>query len=306
MDLSKPVMRIELPFPVFGGQEKKVREVYDLSSIMPGTLLMVTTDRMSAFDVVMKTGILYKGIVLNQISGDRLRKLEDSGVCDTHLISDDFADFPPKIRSTLASYEEILAGRSMLVKKGDPVKIEGIYRKRLFGSGFKGYVATGMVCGIKLPLGLEEGDLLPTTIYTPSTKAAAGLHDENISFAQTINMVGRAAAQQIRAMTLSVAAELEMSANSNGYSIADGKLEFVKLKGGKMIIGDEVGTSDSSRFTTTRGKVLNRDKEWFRQWLISVGFDKKTPMEIPEDIAEKVSKGYIEGYEMITGKTFAY
>ena len=279
----------------------KVRDIYDLGD----KLLIVATDRISAFDVVMANGILYKGIVLTQISLFWFDFL--SGVVEHHLISDDVKNFP----QPYCDYGEQLAGRSMLVKKVDVLPIECVVRGYLAGSGWKEYQTTQSVCGVKLPAGLKQCQKLPEPIFTPATKAERGTHDENISFEQSVDIIGRKQAQYVRDKSIDIFEKAGKYAESKGLILADTKFEW-GITDGKIILIDEVLTPDSSRFWPADKYKPGRDQESFdkqfvRNYLESINFDKSGPgVELPEDIVAKTSQKYIEAYERLTGKKFEF
>ncbi len=277
----------------------KVRDIYDLGD----KLLIVATDRISAFDVVMANGIPYKGIVLTQISLFWFDFL--SGDVEHHLISDDVKSFP----QPFCNYGVQLAGRSMLVKKVDVLPIECVVRGYLAGSGWKEYKVSQRVCGVKLPAGLKQCEKLPEPIFTPATKAERGTHDENISFEQSVDMVGREQAQYVRDKSIEIFKKAGKYAESKGLILADTKFEW-GITDGKIILIDEVLTPDSSRFWPANKYKPGRDQESFdkqfvRNYLESINFDKSGPgVELPKDIVAKTSQKYIEAYEQLTGKKF--
>ena len=277
----------------------KVRDIYDLGD----KLLIVATDRLSAFDVVMTNGIPYKGIVLTRISRFWFDFL--SGSIEHHLISDNVANFPEPFRS----HTRQLAGRSMLVKKVEVLPVECVVRGYLAGSGFKEYQQNGTVCGQKLPTGLKQCEKLPELIFTPATKAELGDHDENISFEKCVEIIGAEAADYVRSKSTEIFQRSSEYAESKGIILADTKFEW-GLVDGKIILIDEVLTPDSSRFWPADKYEAGRDQESFdkqfvRNYLESINFDKSGPgVVLPEDITAKTSDKYIEGYERLTGKKF--
>jgi len=279
----------------------KVRDIYDLGE----ALLIVATDRISAFDVVMANGIPSKGVVLTQISKFWFDFLK--GEVEHHLISDDVADFPAPFRD----HAEQFAGRSMLVKKVEVLPIECVVRGYLAGSGWKEYQADGTVCGVKLPAGLKQCDKLPELIFTPATKAELGEHDENISFERAAEIIGREKATYVRDRSVEIFAKAGAYAESKGLILADTKFEW-GLVDGKIILIDEVLTPDSSRFWPADKYEAGRDQESFdkqfvRNYLEEIHFDKSGPgVTLPEDIVAKTSEKYIEAYERLTGKPFAW
>jgi len=279
----------------------KVRDIYDLGD----KLLIVATDRISAFDVVMANGIPYKGIVLTQISLFWFDFLKEN--IEHHLISTDVDDYPSPFRD----FKGRLDGRSMLVKKGDVLPIECVVRGYLAGSGWKEYKQAGTVCGHELPQGLRQCEKLPEPIFTPATKAERGTHDENISFEKCVKIVGAERAEFVRDNSIMIFEKAGEYAESRGIILADTKFEW-GIVDGEIILIDEVLTPDSSRFWPVDKYEVGRDQESFdkqfvRNYLESIDFDKSGPgVELPEDIAVKTSKKYIEGYERLTGKKFNF
>ena len=277
----------------------KVRDIYDLGD----KLLIVATDRISAFDVVMANGIPYKGIILTQISRFWFDFL--SSQVEHHLISDDVKTFP----EPFCRYSEQLAGRSMLVKKVDVLPIECVVRGYLAGSGWKEYQATQTICGVKLPAGLRQCQKLPEPVFTPATKAERGTHDENISFERCIDTIGKEAASYVRDKSIEIFEKAGRYAESRGIILADTKFEWGETSG-KIILIDEVLTPDSSRFWPADKYKPGRDqqsfdKQFVRNYLESINFDKSGPgVELPEGIVAKTSEKYIEAYERLTGKKF--
>jgi phosphoribosylaminoimidazole-succinocarboxamide synthase len=277
----------------------KVRDIYDVGD----KLLIVATDRISAFDVVMANGIPYKGIVLTQISRFWFDFL--SGDVEHHLISDQLESFP----EPFCNHPELLARRSMLVKKGDVLPIECVVRGYLAGSGWVEYQKSGTICGQKLPAGLKQCEKLPELIFTPATKAERGTHDENISFERCIEIIGQEQAEYVRDKSIEIFKKAAGYAESRGMILSDTKFEWGVIDG-KIILIDEVLTPDSSRFWPADKYEAGRDQESFdkqfvRNFLESINFDKSGPgVELPEDIVAKTSEKYIEGYERLTGKKF--
>ena len=277
----------------------KVRDIYDLGD----KLLIVATDRISAFDVVMANGIPCKGIILTQISLFWFDFL--GGEIEHHLISDDVSSFP----EPFCQYAKQLTGRSMLVKKTEVLPIECVVRGYLAGSGWKEYQSQGTVCGQKLPGGLRQCQKLPELIFTPATKAERGTHDENISFEKCVDIIGEERARYVRDKSIEIFKKASAYAESRGIILADTKFEW-GVADGRIILIDEVLTPDSSRFWPANIYEAGRDQESFdkqfvRNYLESINFDKSGPgVELPEDIATKTSAKYIEGYEKLTGKKF--
>jgi phosphoribosylaminoimidazole-succinocarboxamide synthase len=279
--------------PVIRG---KVRDVYDLGD----RLLLVSTDRISAFDWVLPTGIPDKGRVLTQIAAFWFKLLGEPN----HLITTDVDEMglPPNIDRAL------LAGRSTLCRKTKVVPIECVVRGYLAGSGWKEYQQNGMVCGIKLPTGLTESDRLPEPIFTPATKAATG-HDENISFERMAEIVGRELAEELRRRSLRVFQRGSEYARQRGIIIADTKFEFGQV-GDELLLIDEVLTPDSSRFWPAAEYAPGRsqpsfDKQFVRDWLSSTDWDKNSqPPALPDDVAAKTRQKYVEAYERLTDREF--
>ncbi|MBM4024259.1 MAG: phosphoribosylaminoimidazolesuccinocarboxamide synthase [Planctomycetes bacterium] len=280
----------------------KVRDIYDLGD----KLLIVATDRISAFDVVMANGIPYKGIVLTQISKFWFEFL--GGQVEHHLLSDDVAKLP----KPFSDHVQQLQGRSMLVRKVQVLPIECVVRGYLAGSGWKEYQQSGMVCGAKLPAGLKQCQKLPEPIFTPATKAERGLHDENISFEEAARIVGADKARYVRDKSLEVFQKGGRYAESKGLILADTKFEWGVTEDGRIILIDEVLTPDSSRFWPADQYAPGRDQESFdkqfvRNYLEDIRFNKSGPgVELPATIVEKTSAKYIEAYERLTGKPFAW
>ncbi len=275
----------------------KVRDLYEVDD----AILMVATDRLSAFDVVFNEPIPDKGKVLTQLSLFWFDKLKD--IVPNHIIESDVDKFP----EILSPYKEELKGRSVLVKKAKPLAIECIVRGYISGSGWKDYKKTGTVCGIKLPEGLRESDKLPEPIFTPSTKAEVGEHDENITFDKACEIVGRDVANKVKELSINIYKDASEYALSKGIIIADTKFEFGFI-GDDLYLIDEVLTPDSSRFWPLDsykpgGPQPSFDKQFVRDYLESIGWDKRPPAPpLPEDIIEKTRRRYLEAYKRITGK----
>ena len=276
----------------------KVRDIYDAGE----NLLMVATDRISAFDFILPDEIPFKGEVLNRISAFWFDKFAD--IVPNHLVSIDPADFPEEF----AEYRDYLAGRAMLVKKAQTIPIECIVRGYLTGSGLKEYQKSGTVCGIKLPEGLENGSKIPETIFTPSTKAEIGDHDENISFERCCEIVGEDIATQIRDLSLKIYKAAAEYAATRGIIIADTKFEFGVIDG-KVTLIDECLTPDSSRFwpaaSYEEGKIQpSYDKQFVRNWL-KANWDMtgETP-HLPAEVIDGTSERYREAFQIITGSQF--
>lgn len=277
----------------------KVRDIYDCGD----TLLMVASDRISAFDFILPDEIPHKGEILTRISAFWFKRFSD--LISNHMISIDPADLPDAYKA----YAGYLAGRSMLVKKAKPIPIECIVRGYLTGSGKKTYDQNRTVCGIELPDGLTEASKLPEPIFTPSTKAAVGDHDENISFNRCAELVGKDLAVQLREASLSIYTKASEYAASQGVIIADTKFEFGFVRGQLTLI-DECLTPDSSRFwpanTYQPGHVQpSYDKQYVRDWLSAHWDMTGEPPHLPREIIEGTSKRYAEAYQIITGKSFS-
>ena len=276
----------------------KVRDIYDAGE----NLLMVATDRISAFDFILPDEIPFKGEVLNRISAFWFDKF--AGIVPNHLVSIDPADFPEEF----AEYRDYLAGRAMLVKKAQTIPIECIVRGYLTGSGKKTYDENGTVCGIQLPEGLTEASKLPEPLFTPSTKAEIGDHDENISFERCCEVVGEDIATQIRDLSLKIYKAAAEYAATRGIIIADTKFEFGVIDG-KVTLIDECLTPDSSRFwpaaSYEEGKIQpSYDKQFVRNWL-KANWDMtgETP-HLPAEVIDGTSEHYREAFQIITGSQF--
>jgi len=276
----------------------KVRDIYDFGD----HLLIVASDRISAFDVVLPNGIPHKGRVLNQISAFWFKTLEK--IVPHHLVSIDLTGFPRLAKETASE----LAGRAMIVKKAKPLRVECIVRGYLSGSGWKEYRSAGSICGIALPGGMKESAKLPEPIFTPSTKAEIGIHDENIDFAAAEKILGKDLAGQVRSVSLRIYREASALAESRGILIADTKFEFGLDETGKLILIDEALTPDSSRFWPKDGYApggaqKSFDKQFVRDYLISLKWDQKPPApSLPEDVILRTSAKYVEVFERLTGR----
>jgi phosphoribosylaminoimidazole-succinocarboxamide synthase len=268
----------------------KVRDIYEED----GRLLIVATDRISAFDYILSTGIPDKGRVLTQMTLFWLDFLR--GVVPNHLLSTDVSALPPEFE-----------GRSMWVKNARMFDVECVARGYLSGSGWKDYVSTGALCGISLPAGLRESDALPEPIFTPATKAQSG-HDENIPFETVVNMIGRETAARLRDLTLTIYKKAAEYARSRGIIIADTKFEFGVVDG-EIVLADEVLTPDSSRFWPANtyspgGAQPSFDKQFVRDYLESIKWNKQPPAPaLPEDVARRTSEKYKEAYRALAGKS---
>jgi phosphoribosylaminoimidazole-succinocarboxamide synthase len=275
----------------------KVRDVYRLDS---DRLLFVATDRISAFDYILATGIPHKGKVLTQISMFWFDFLKD--VVPNHLITADVNQYPAEI----GKYADQLRGRSMVVMNADMFPVECVVRGYISGSAWKEYKASGKVCGIELPKGLQESDQLPEPIFTPATKATSG-HDENISFSEMVRLVGAEASEQLRDLTLKVYKKAADYARTKGIIIADTKFEFGKTSRG-ITLADEVLTPDSSRFWPADkyrpGQAQDSyDKQYVRDYLEEIRWNKQPPAPaLPAEVARKTSEKYLEAYQQLTGR----
>lgn len=280
-------------------QRGKVRDVYDLGD----SLLMVATDRISAFDVVMPQPVPDKGKVLNQISAFWFKVM--TPIVKNHLISEDADAFPPECRR----YANILQGRSMLVQKTNPLPIECVVRGYLSGSGWNSYQRSQEICGIKLPSGLKESDQLPEPIFTPSTKEAVGTHDVNISFDETCQRIGPVLAEKVRSLSLAIYSRGAALALEKGIIIADTKFEF-GLVGDEIILIDEVLTPDSSRFWPQQGykpggAQPSFDKQYLRDYLKAIKWNQKPPApDLPPAVIENTRLKYIEAMRLLTGQQY--
>lgn len=275
----------------------KVRDIYDLGD----QLLIVATDRISAFDVVMPNPIPDKGRVLTQLSRFWFNLTRE--IVPNHLISTEVEEYPQSCRP----YQEELRGRSMLVVKTEVLPVECIVRGYLSGSGWEEYRKTGEVCGIPLPKGLVESSKLEEPIFTPSTKAEQGLHDENITFERMKEIVGGELAEQMKSASIAVYQKARDFAEQRGILIADTKMEF-GIKDGKLILIDELLTPDSSRFWPKDdyrpgGAQKSFDKQYLRDYLLSIKWNKTPPAPVlPEEVIQKTREKYLEAYERLVGK----
>jgi phosphoribosylaminoimidazole-succinocarboxamide synthase len=278
----------------------KVRDVYEIED----KLLIVASDRMSAFDVVMDDPIPDKGSILTGISLFWFKKLEST--VENHVISSSPAEYPEICRKYTAELEH----RSMLVKKADPLPVECIVRGYISGSGWKEYTDTGSVCGIPLPKGLRESEKLPAPIFTPSTKAEGGMHDENIDFETAVSLLGRERAEEVRRLSLKIYEFGRDLAAQKGIIVADTKFEF-GIKDGKLILIDEVLTPDSSRFWpmdtyAPGGSQKSFDKQFLRDYLVQIKWPKTPPPpKLPEEIISKTREKYLDALKRLTGKGLA-
>jgi phosphoribosylaminoimidazole-succinocarboxamide synthase len=277
----------------------KVRDIYEFDD----SLLLVATDRLSAYDVIMAQGIPFKGKVLTKISEFWFEQMNN--VAPNHILSTIVYDYP----SACKPYWSELEDRSMLVKKTKALPVECVVRGYLSGSGWEEYKATGSICNIRLPAGLIESDRLPEPIFTPATKEEVGKHDQNISFERMGDLVGGSVAAQAREYSLAIYRNASEIAQKAGMIIADTKMEFGIDDEGKLIIIDELLTPDSSRFWPTESYKPGRsqksfDKQFVRDYLVSVGFNKRPPPpRLPEEVIFKTSALYLEALKRLTGRS---
>ncbi|MCL6495477.1 MAG: phosphoribosylaminoimidazolesuccinocarboxamide synthase [Ignavibacterium sp.] len=275
----------------------KVRDIYEVGE----NLLIVSTDRISAFDVIMNQGIPYKGMILTKISEFWFNFVKD--IIPNHLITTNVEEFPAECKP----YAEDLRGRSMLVKKTEVIPIESVVRGYITGSGMVDYKATGSICGIKLPEGLVESEKLSEPIFTPATKEELGAHDQNISEEEAKKIVGDDVINFIKEKTIAIYKKAYEYALKRGIIIADTKMEFGKFNG-EIILIDELLTPDSSRFWPAdkyqKGKVQESfDKQYLRNYLISINFNRKPPApDLPEEIIQRTAEKYLEALEKLTGQ----
>jgi phosphoribosylaminoimidazole-succinocarboxamide synthase len=275
----------------------KVRDIYDLGD----RLLIVATDRMSAFDVVMPNPIPDKGRILTQLSKFWFDLTKE--IVPNHVISTEVKDYP----KACEPYQEMLKGRSMLVMKTEVLPVECVIRGYLSGSGWEEYRKTGEVCGIRLPKGLLESSKLEEPIFTPATKAEMGLHDENINFERVEKIVGKDLADRLKILSLAIYKKARDVAEKKGIIIADTKMEF-GVKDKNLILIDELLTPDSSRFWPKDGyqpggPQKSFDKQFLRDYLLSIRWDKSPPApQLPEEIVQKTREKYLEAYERLVGK----
>lgn len=279
----------------------KVRDIYDLGN----KLLLVASDRISAFDVIMTNGIPKKGIILTQISKFWFEFMGNE--IEHHLITDEVSKFP----EPFCNHPDQLAGRTMLVTKVKTLPIECVIRGYLAGSGWKEYQQTSTICGHELPRGLKQCDKLPELIFTPATKAEQGDHDENIDFARCVQIIGENAANYLREKSTFIFQMASDYAETKGLILADTKFEWGTVDS-RIILIDEILTPDSSRFWPADKYQPGRDQESFdkqfvRNYLESINFNKSGPgVELPQDIVEKTTAKYIEGYERLTDRKFDF
>ena len=287
-----------MPLDIPGARHLHSGKVRDLYEVDGGNLLMVASDRISAFDFVLTPGIPDKGEILTRMSLWWFDQLAD--IVPNHVVS---TSVPERVR-----------GRALIVEKLQMFPVECVARGYLTGSGLIDYDASGEVCGVPLPAGLVDGSRLPQPIFTPATKAEMGEHDENVSFEQVIETIGVQSAETLRDLTLRIYARAEQIARSRGIILADTKLEFGTRPDGTVVLGDEVLTPDSSRFWPADSYQLGRaqpsyDKQFVRNWLISTesGWDRagnRQPPSLPAEIVDRTRERYVQAYELLTGESF--
>ncbi len=296
---AEALMTTDLPLPKRSG---KVRDVYDLESLLPGHLLIVATDRISAFDVVMADGIPGKGILLTQTALFWFGKYASHFA--NHVVTADVSAYPDALRSR----SEQLKGRSMIVRAAEVVPFECVARGYLAGSGWREYVTTGSVCGIRLPPGLENGSRLPAPIFTPATKAQSG-HDENVPFETMAASLGLDLATELREKTLRLYAMAADYAESRGIILADTKFEWGHDRDGRLMLVDEILTPDSSRFWPADAwrpgqEQPSFDKQFVRDYLATLAWDRTPPgPSLPPDVIRGTQRRYREAYERLSGNT---
>lgn len=297
--MTQPLMRSSIKsLPMIN--QGKVRDIYDLG---PDSMLLVATDRLSAFDVVLPTPIAGKGAVLTQIANFWFDKLK-------HIVPNHLTGIDPDSVVTDPAEKAQLGKRAIVVKKLKPLPIEAIVRGYLVGSGWKEYKAGGTVCGIALPAGLQEASKLPEPIFTPSSKAEVGDHDINISLDQAAKLLGKELAEKVSRVSIQLYKEAAEYALTRGIIIADTKFEFGLDATGELYLIDEALTPDSSRFWPADQYTVGKnppsfDKQYVRDWLEASGWDKKAPgPELPDDVAAKTGEKYREAYTRLTGREF--
>lgn len=281
-------------------KQGKVRDIYKLDD----RLLVVATDRISAFDVVIPNGIPYKGIILTQLSKFWFDKFKD--IVESHLISTELSDLPSMLRRQKSKVQ----GRFMLVKNAEPLPVECVVRGYISGSAWAEYLQNGSISGIQLPHGLKESEKLPEPIFTPATKAEKGEHDININFSQVETILGKEMATKVRTLSIKIYTEAQKYAEERGIIISDTKFEF-GITNGKLILIDEVLTPDSSRFWPMDEykpgcPQKSFDKQFVRDYLISINFNRKPPApELPDEIVKRTGEKYLEAYRRLTGRELA-
>lgn len=298
--LTPLVTETNLPLPVF--RKGKVREVYHVGE---DNLLMVATDRISAFDVVLEPGIPDKGACLTQISNFWFDLLEKEGI-EHHIVAKRVDDMPEELHE----FRDVLEGHAVLVEKLVPLEVECIVRGYITGSGWKDYKKTGEICGIPLPEGMQESEKFPVPLYTPSTKAAIGDHDENVSFDVTVDIVGRETAEWLRDTSIRIYELARDYAAKRGIILADTKFEFGRRADGTIVLMDEVLTPDSSRFWPASEYKVGQgqpsfDKQFVRDWLETQDWDKTAPgPRVADHIVAGTAAKYKEAFEKLTGVPF--
>lgn len=278
----------------------KVRDIYEVDD---NSLMLVVSDRISAFDNIMPQDVPEKGIILNQISAFWFDYVSD--IVPNHIISTKLEDFPAEFQ------KEEFRGRSMWVKKLKMLPVECIVRGYITGSGWKDYNRTGEICGIPIPAGMKESEKFATTLFTPSTKADLGDHDENISFEKTKEILGDELAKKVKAKTIEVYNKCAEYALTKGIILADTKFEFGLDENNELVIGDEILTPDSSRFWPLDKYEVGRgqesfDKQYLRDWLSSNGYVDKAPEQLPQEVLDVTKAKYLECFEKLTGKPLTY
>ena len=300
MSLAVPLLevRIDGRIPDLRG---KVRDIYDLGD----TLLLITSDRISAFDFVLGSGIPDKGRVLTQLSEFWFEATRH--IVSHHLITTDVAAYPDELQT----HADVLAGRSMLARKTTPVQVECVARGYLAGSGWKDYKATRTVCGVALPAGLRECDRLPEPIFTPATKAQDGAHDLNISEEEAARLVGTDLMRTLKRLTLEIYAFGAAHAATRGLILADTKFEFGLLPDGSILLIDEAMTPDSSRYWPADGYEPGRpqpsfDKQYVRDYLEAIGWNKQPPVpSLPDEVVARTREKYVDAYRRLAGRELA-
>lgn len=295
MTQTNAVSKTDLDLPCF--TKGKVRDVYDLGD----RLLIIATDRISAYDYILPTPIPDKGRILSKLSVFWFRRTKE--IAQNHLISDEWREFPPEV----ASYRGQIEGRSMVVKKTKKINIECVVRGYLSGSGWKEYEESGYVCGIRLPVGLRESDKLSEPIFTPATKEEMGTHDRNISEKEMAELIGSDLTTKLKKISIDLYSYAQKHTESRGIILADTKFEFGLLDDAIILI-DEVLTPDASRFWDTKkytpGKSQDSfDKQFVRDYLNSIKWNRMLPVPVlPDDVVQKTREKYLEAYRRITGK----
>ncbi len=294
--MNNPVLTDTRAHGFSPSKQGKVRDIFDLDD----RLLIVATDRLSAFDVVLPDGIPEKGRVLTQISAFWFGQM--AGMVPNHVLSTAVEDFPEPFRS----HTELFAGRSMLVRKTRPLPVECVVRGYLSGSGWNDYRRNGTVCGIPLPAGLRESQQLPRPLFTPSTKAEQGAHDENISFDEVVRLIGEPLASRVRDLTLALYSRGAAYAAGKGIIIADTKFEFGLNEADQVVWIDEALTPDSSRFWPMDlyrpgGPQPSFDKQYVRDYLLSLNWNKKPPApHLPEEVIQTTTRKYLDALSLLT------